>query len=734
MTSPHTRTLRIALGLATLVVVGALVAATVAPATHLGPTTRPARTERSSHRRSPSFQAVPIAVAGSDGSGTPTALACAGSTCVLDTSATTGASTLWSSTNAGLTFATRIALPGAASASEVACQATTTCYAIARPASQASSGRLLELTEPESAISTITVAPGYTPSTIGCLPSGPCWTTGTRGGSTAGYVRQSPTAGWIPLPLPSLGPQAGDAITCATAGLCVDLTTVRGQMANLLGAVVGSLTQGFARALVSPNVDNLEMAACSLSSCWFAQDPLTEGNAIPLELLTSAGDQTVRLAVPSSSDLTQLACSARDCVALVAEQAKTDIHFYLLGPHPRALAAPKGLPLDGPSLLCDLGGTECLASLTTGLPAEGAIVHVAPVNGEIALGAPVTLGQSARLDPFPNLLTSCLPSECFEVEEGSEVDLLSLAPLSRAPARITAVRDPAAGDALLAPIALSCPTASSCNLLARLGDNGRDVLLKIDPGTGTVRAAPLPRGASAEDLACTSAESCVIAVSGISHHHGFPVLVTHNGGLHFYAGRVTNAVNDLSVLAVACPERTRCVAIAQHDFAVGDGTLRPAIATSANGGRTWRLVPLVGRPPAAMLDPATTGLSCVGSRCVGMLSANNVGALDGSTTLVFVGSPSRNSFAVHRIPLGSPRISVPINDALACTSDVCLATVTFSEPPAPSATYAVTITPAGIARSIRLMSPPAPSGLATTAHALLGTTSTQAEWLVPKVH
>lgn len=362
------------------------------------------------------LRAIPIAVGEGQSVSTPglsRQYSCAGSTCLLATSNAQGASSLWASTNASLTFSP-ISLPSDAFVPATACQSPRVCYVLAEPPLENSgTGQLFETDTADSVgLQSVAVAAGYEPSTLGCIPSGPCWTTGTRDGTTAGYVRLTSAAPWEPLQLPDIAPAERNSIACANASLCVDVVSTlpppqgATPTANTngpfeSGAYEGSLSKGFATVLAhpSPNAFGLQ-ASCDPANCWFVANPVTSSGAVQATELTAAHATAVTISAPSStSALRGLACSSSFCLAQLSGATKTTSVVFQLGPRPRALTLPSSPAAEELSLFCTQGATECIATATPGSAGPAVIIHVAPRGNRLAVGSSISLGQQLGMNP-----------------------------------------------------------------------------------------------------------------------------------------------------------------------------------------------------------------------------------------------------------------------------------------------------------------------------------------------
>jgi hypothetical protein len=689
---------------------------------------------------------IPIAASEGQSVGTPglsRQYSCAGSTCLLATWNAQGMSSLWASTNASLTFAA-VPLPSDAFVPAIACQSPQVCYVLAESSlGNSGTGQLFETNPATSAgLQSVVVTAGYEPSTLDCVPFGPCWTTGTRRGTTAGYVRLTPRAPWEPIQLPDLASAERNAIACANASLCVDVVSTlppaQGATATgstngpfESGAYEGSLLQGFATVLARPSPDAFGLqASCDPASCWFIENPVASGGVLQAGELTTAHTTAVTIPAPSpTSELRGLACSSSFCLAQLSGATKTVSVVFQLGARPRALTLPSSLAAEELGLFCTPGATECIATATPGSAGPGLIIHVAPGGNRLAVGSSISLGQQLGMNPSPANLTSCLPSICFEVLEAARgPQLVSFHNLATRPSSSEVVRLPNAA-VLLSPIALSCPTTSVCDLLTG-SINGPTFLVEL-AHDHVVADHTLPPGTLAQGLACPSAHHCVVAVAGISHHYGFPVLVTSDAGATFRRASIANAPNDISVLSIACPSASSCVAIAEHDFALGYGSIAPAIAASSDGGRSWHLVRVSGPQPKALATSPTTALSCYDTRCVSVVSASNLLPLTGLSTLVYTGTATGSGFTVHQLHLAPPASALPINAALACNRYGCLLSLTVTSLPLSSTTRVVALAPSGTLHHELTVPRPEPAGLGATASAFLATAATASAWLVP---
>jgi photosystem II stability/assembly factor-like uncharacterized protein len=141
--------------------------------------------------------------------------------------------------------------------------------------------------------------------------------------------------------------------------------------------------------------------------------------------------------------------------------------------------------------------------------------------------------------------------------------------------------------------ALSCGSAVTC--AAGALERGQPVFVTTADGGHSWTIVPLPAGdGQIFQLSCPAATTCRALAApsaslplGQEYYGGVRFLATTDGGRHFAASAV--ATGD-SMQYVSCPTTSRCVAIGVHNrhLDTGQTSTESVVATSADGGATWR--------------------------------------------------------------------------------------------------------------------------------------------------
>ncbi len=609
---------------------------------------------------------------------TPSNFTCEASFCVVATSDLFGKdSKLWVD-HAGQTVFSRISLPpGSASfVSGLACRSPQTCYAVTNPSPSGTNAVLLVTDNAGSSWGRLDLGGHFRPASIGCLSDGTCWVSGAVGGSPEVLVSIRQSAEWSPLRLPNEPSGAADQVSCATAANCIDIVTLPGAMVESQEALRGSLATGFTTTLSPATTEPQDQASCDSTDCYFNQ-AFGQGTNQQIRITSIADDGTVSTLVATKSPNTfvqQLTCSSARCMVIARTQKSTS-GFWAMGSSIAPVQVPNGLNVDSPSLECVNTSPTCLLTLERpglGLPS---IYLTGLHRTRLQLGQPVQLSTNAKaiFAPFDSQLVSCPTISCFEtVETSGGLRLLSFLPGHHRVTDSFLIRDASAGVGLLVPIAMTCPSTTDCKVIVEIG-NGPYQLLSLDPIHRNTAAVNLPPGITPEALACSSTQDCIMGISGISHHYGFPVRWSTDAGRSWHSAQVVNVANDLSTMEVTCRPGGVCLAVGQHDFVNGYGTLRPFIAYSLDNGKVWHLLGLTGRVPYSLQGPALYSVACTSTgNCAGVVATSGA-------TLLLQGGVSAHSWAVQPIHLRPvDQNASPYSASLACGSIHCLLTLTIN--------------------------------------------------------
>jgi hypothetical protein len=447
-------------------------------------------------------------------------------------------------------------------------------------------------------------------------------------------------------------------------------------MANSEEALRGDLTTGFTTILSPSKAEPQDQASCDLTACYFNQ-AFGQGAGDQIQI-TSISDNgtiaTLAIATKPSTFVDQLSCSSNQCM-VSTQTKKSERKFWAVGERLTPVQPPNGLSMDSPSLDCQNTSPICLLTLyRSGLGLAGEYLTQLHY-GHLQIGSPVKLPTkaSATAEPFGSHLISCTARACFEpVETTSGLELLSFHPGHNRVVSSFPVHDASVGAGLLTPVAMTCPSASSCKLIAEIG-SGPYQLLSLDPINRQSAVSTLPLDTTPETIACSSPQDCIVTISGISHHHEFPALWTTDAGKSWHSARAINATNDLSSQGVSCQTSGACIAIGQHDFVNGDGTLRPFIAYTHDNGKVWHLLELTGRVPYSLSGPALSSVACSSTgRCSAVVATSEA-------TLLLQGSSGMAPWMVRAIHLHQVgQNTYPYSASIACGPIHCLLSLTIN--------------------------------------------------------
>lgn len=559
------------------------------------------------------------------------------------------------------------------------CASAQTCYAVLGRGLAGGNRELYVTNDAGRTWNSEPVTAGFEPSSVNCLLTGPCWVTGVRNGQPMAWTSRPSATAWSPISLPHEPAPApeqinSNSIACATPSACVDIVTIPGAMIGDQELLFGGVATGFHRVLASEQVQPDLMAGCDDEACyWTAALAPPSSHTIVINVVYANGTTAaLRTSVASGTFVHDLSCSATRCIASLSTNKSTTT-FLLVGKRLRGASVPSGSAVDQPSLGCVRTSTTCLLTLgstTTTIPRLTTLTRVG-----FGIGSGLSFSSIPQAPALANgvQLASCDGGSCETLRAfGGHLVLAELVPNQGRVVRSVQVHDPGAGIAVITPIALTCPAANHCDVIAQEG-SGSYQLLSINPLTGKTSVGTLRIGASPLGLSCVTPRDCVMAMSGISHHFQFPVLWTDDAGSSWHQAQVSHARNDLSIGAITCMGRGDCVAMGQHDFVDGYGTLRPFVARSNNGGATWELVRLAGNVPYSLPGPGlfTVGCSLTGG-CDGVVATSQ-------STLTIGGQPLTGSWKVRSLklhPVSSQ--STPEAASIACGQQHCLVTMTIN--------------------------------------------------------
>ncbi|MCL5973766.1 MAG: hypothetical protein ACYCWN_12745 [Ferrimicrobium sp.] len=608
---------------------------------------------------------------------TPSNFTCEASLCIVATSDLSGQNyKLWVH-HTGQAVFSRIPLPPgpAPFVGGLACRSLQTCYALVNPSPSGTKAALLVTDNAGLSWGRLNLGSHFRPASVGCLSDGACWVSGAAGGDPEVLVSIRQSIGWSPLRLPNEPSGAANQVSCATAANCIDVVALPSAMAESQEALRGSLVAGFTTILSPALTEPQDQASCDSTDCYFNQ-AFGQGTSRQIRITSIADNGTVSALAATKSPNTfiqRLTCSSARCMVIARTQKSTS-SFWAVGSSIAPVQVPKGLNVDSPSLDCVNTSPTCL--LTLGPPGLGlpSIYLTTLHRTRLQLGHPVQLPTNAKATfaPFDSQLVSCPAISCFEtVETTGGLRLLSFHPGHHRVTDSFLIRDASAGVGLLAPIAMTCPSTTDCKVIVEIG-NGPYQLLSLDPIHRSTAAVALPPGITPEALACSSSQDCVMGISGISHHDGFPVLWSTDAGRSWHSAHVMNVANDLSTMEVTCRPGGVCLAIGQHDFVDGYGSLRPFIAYSHDNGRVWHLFGLTGQVPYSLQEPALYSVACTSTgNCAGVVATSGA-------TLLLQGGVSTHSWAVQTISLRPVGQNAPYSASLACGSIHCLLTLTIN--------------------------------------------------------
>ncbi len=606
----------------------------------------------------------------------PSQLVCAVTTCLAITYGDHDASELWVRRNTQRGFSPVSPLAGQDQLIEgIACANAESCLVIAGQGPAAVNPQPFVTTNAGQSWAATAIAVGMRPASVGCLPGGPCWVTGEINSQPVAFVSKDPTlATWSHLRLPAEPANGNNQISCATVSTCVDVVGIPYAMNSGEEILYGGLTQGLEGVLQPTQVGPDDKAGCDESACYAinAFESQDEKKIVVSEIQPSGDINTVQMVTRPWTFVDQLTCNLTSCVIETEVNGTVD-NFYTLGSHLSLLTTPRDLYLDSPGLQCVRTSPTCL--LQVGVTGFGTSYQMTLHNGDFKLGKALSfpVGQTSTSLARNVPLASCVAGSCYELRDSAgQLVLLTLNPERDHVLRIASIRTNTIGITLLQPVAMACPTAGLCQVIVEEG-NGPYQVLSVDPQTDHVVVRSLPGAVSPESLACASNTTCVMAVSGISHHHSFPVLWSDNAGLTWHPSRALNALNDLSTDAVACSANDTCLAIGQHDFVDGYGTLRPFVARSTDGGATWRLVKLSGPVPYSLPGPGIGTVACLtDTNCVGVLAT-------GPSTVVLAGNARSGAWRIRTLHLHPVSKNPSPEDAsIACGSTQCVVTLTIN--------------------------------------------------------
>ncbi|MGC9154731.1 MAG: hypothetical protein ACP5HZ_03705 [Ferrimicrobium sp.] len=608
-------------------------------------------------------------------------LACASTTCLVATErGYSDYSQLWVRRANHQEFALVPSLMGSQQMVEsTACASAQTCYAVLGRGLDGGNQELFVTNDAGRTWKNETVTAGFEPSSVHCLLRGPCWVTGARNGKPMAWTSPPFATAWSPIPLlhePAPAPEQIDSnsIACATPSACVDIVTIPGAMIGDQELLFGGVATGFHRVLASEQVQPDLKASCDDEACyWSAALAPSSSHTIVVNVVYANGTTAaLSTSVASGTFLDDLSCSATQCITSLSTNKSTTT-FLLVGKRLRGASVPSGSAVDQPSLGCVRTSTTCLLTLgstTTTIPRLTTLTREG-----FGIGSGLSFSSIPKAPALANgvQLASCDSGSCETLRAfGGHLVLAKLVPDQDRVVRSLQVHDPGTGVAVITPIALTCPVANHCDVIVQEG-SGSYQLLSINPLTGKTTVRTLSIGASPLGLSCRTPRDCVMAMSGISHHFQFPVLWTDNAGASWHQAHVSHARNDLSIGAVTCMGRGDCVAIGQHDFVDGYGTLRPFVARSNNGGATWQLLRLAGDVPYSLPGPGLYAVGCsIAGGCDGVVVTSQ-------STLMIGGQPLTGAWKLRSLklhPVSSE--SLPEAASIACGQQHCLVTLTVN--------------------------------------------------------
>jgi len=605
----------------------------------------------------------------------PSQLVCAGTTCLAITYDDHDTPKLWVRRGSQRGFSQVSPLDGRdQDIEDLACADAESCLVVAGQGPSAVNSRIFVTTNAGRSWTASVIEAGMRPASVGCLPNGPCWVAGEVNNQPVAFVSQETMfASWSHLVLPSEPAKANNQITCATVSTCVDVVGIPYAMNSAEEILSGGLRQGLEGVLQPTQVGLDDKAGCDASACYVLNGYTPDGTKVVVSQVRSSGVvRTVQMATHPGTFDNDLTCSLTNCV-IETDRNDTDAKFYTVGSHLSLLSTPRGLYFDRPVLECVRTSPTCLLALgeTGSVASYPTTLH----NGRFDVGPALlfSVGSSASSLAQTVPLASCVKGSCYEVRESAgQLVLLTLAPGKDEVQRAVPIRTNAVGITPLQPVVMACPAADLCQVIGEEG-NGPYQLLSLNPQTDHVATRLLPGINTPESLACATKTICVLAVAGISQHHSFPALWTDNGGLSWRPARALNALNDLSTDSVTCGTHDSCLAIGQHDFVDGYGTLRPFVARSVNGGATWRLVKLSGPVPYSLLGPGYGSIACAAdANCVGVLET-------ASSSLILGGSARSGAWSIRTVELHYvSKNSLPNAASIACGTTRCLATLTIN--------------------------------------------------------
>lgn len=614
----------------------------------------------------------------------PNQFACIKTLCLLATTNQSGSvSRLWARQAGRINFTPLPPLTGSATfVSGLSCQSSNTCYLLARQGSNEVGAQILVTNDAGRSWNPLSLGAQFSPTSVGCLPDSSCWVTGTSNGRPEVLVtpylpgQLQPTR-WTPITLAGEPSGASNQISCATTSNCVDSVGLPAAMARSNEALRGNLIAGFTTILSAAEVGPEDQASCDLVDCYFYQKfaPGAEDQIHITSISDNGAITTLATTTKANTFINQLSCSSTQCM-VDAQTNKSESKFWALGRGLTPVRVPNGLSADSPSLDCENTSPVCLLTLYRPVPGPAANYLTQLHAANLQLGSPTQLSTmaAATSEPFSTNLVSCTQRSCFEpVETTSGIELLTFDPGRDRVVSSFRIRDASAGTGLLTPVAMTCPSVSNCKLIVQVG-NGRYQLLSLNPiNRQTTVNNTLPRSNAPSSIACTSSKDCIVTISGISHHHGFPAIWTTDAGKSWNSAHAINATNDLSSAEVSCQAGGGCIVIGQHDFVDGYGTLRPFIAYSHDNGSVWRLVRFTGRVPYSLTEPVLFSVACprTGS-CSGVVATS-------TATLLLQGGVGMNPWTVQAIQLHQVGQNTnPLSASIACGSIHCLLSLTIN--------------------------------------------------------
>lgn len=608
----------------------------------------------------------------------PENLSCVTTTCLLTTTNATGSnSTLWIRQQPQTTFTPIPLFSGSRQLiTGTACQNTNTCFVIVAHNPSGVDAQLYSTKNAGGSWTALTFGQQFIPTSINCLPNGPCWVSGSTKGKPEVFASIQPGVSWNMVTLVSEPQGAANYIACATVQNCIDVVGLPGAMVGSEEVVHGGLGGGLTAVLSSPQTQPSDQASCDVTNCYFTQafGPQAGRQILITSIADSGAVKTLQTTTQPGTFVQRLVCSSTHCLVAAKTQQST-IEIFSIGSSLTVAQTPKGLSVDSPSLECSDASPLCLLTLNRMGLGLGSNYLTELYTNHLQLGTPLELPSNTKtvFVPYNSQLASCIDNTCYEVvETTAQLKLLALDLNHDRVERSFSINDKSVGVGLLEPVAIDCPSQTACKLVVQIGD-GAYQLLSVNPVSAQTKITSLPNGISPQSLACSSSHDCIVVVAGISHHHGFPALWSTNGGENWQRAHATNAVNDLSSNEVTCQRNGTCLAIGQHDFVGGYGMLRPFVALSTDHGENWHLVKLKGPLPYNLPEPALDSITCSqAGTCTGVVATNQA-------TLLLNGNSKSSPWTVQVLHLhGLSQNASPYAASIACGTTNCLTTLTFN--------------------------------------------------------